>query len=90
MWASVGSTSTMHKEQCDKCKHMFDYNDLRVCHGCGQTFCIPCAPTLAVAVLQCCNYHGCVVWFCNVLCRDVNDDEYTVRIAHSLKDKCLR
>lgn len=80
--------SPLRIRPCKVCKYLKDSNELRTCNTCGISFCITCAPPLAVAVLQCCNFHGRVVWFCSAKCNEGND-EYAVRIAHCLREDCI-
>ena len=72
---------------CDFCKFLFQPASLRVCYDCDLTFCLGCAPRLGVAVLQCCNYHGLVLWFCSDLCRRGHSAEQ-VRVSNQITEPC--
>lgn len=72
---------------CDFCTELFLYRHLRICQDCESAFCLDCAPPLQTAVLQCCNYHGLVLWYCSDSCR-AGHSASTVRLAYAVEDNC--
>jgi len=88
---SVGASlphTFMPRGRCDFCNVLQAYTFLRTCHECSEQFCIPCAPPLSVAVLQCCNFHGLVVWFCSESCRSLHTSE-SVRNLFTPEGECI-
>ena len=72
---------------CDFCDEEFLYSNLRVCYGCDNVFCLNCAPPVRFAILQCCNYHGFVLWFCSEECKGEYTEE-DVRSMNILEKTC--
>ena len=52
------------------------------CDTCLRDFCINCAPSMEVSVIQCCEYHPNILWVCSVECRGVKNAD-TVRERYS-------
>ena len=73
---------------CDKCGHGNLYSDMRFCHTCTNEFCLPCAPPLHTAVLQCCNLHNIILWFCSSMCRR-GHTRVSVRHVHKIVEDCV-
>ena len=61
---------SQYQDKCSMCEQMFVYNDLRMCYKCLKTFCDSCALPVNVSVLQCCNCHCLILWFCSAQCRE--------------------
>ena len=76
------------EDKCDFCEHRFMYDDLRMCYRCLNDFCSTCALPVNVSVLQCCNYHNLVLWFCSPVCRE-GLTRATVRAVHNVKTPCV-
>ena len=80
--------SQPYPNTCDFCKQQVMYKDLRMCYTCLTDFCIVCAPPVYISVLQCCNYHKLVLWFCSATCRQ-GYTENTVRSVHNVQNQCV-
>ena len=75
-------------DNCDLCGHTYRYNDLRMCYRCLNFFCDSCALPVSVSILQCCNYHCLVIWFCSAPCRE-GLTRATVRAVHNVQTPCV-
>ena len=80
--------STPTGDTCYRCADIQLYEDLRMCHSCQEYFCSRCLPQLDIAILQCCNFHNIVFWFCSSECRCGYDRE-SVRTFHRILTDCL-
>ena len=83
----MDTNQQVERAECDFCEFEFPYAALRTCYECCSCFCLMCAPRLGVAVLQCCNYHGLVLWFCSEVCRTGHTSE-TVREMNVHQEPC--
>ena len=82
------TVETSQEDRCDICYFMFKYNDLRMCYKCVKTFCDSCALPVNISILQCCNYHCNILWFCSEQCRE-GLTRATVRAVHNVQTPCV-